>query len=50
MLNSDTVIRLAYAHYVVAFFLAFLGLVHGIDMHYDWQANATADGLKQELI
>lgn len=49
MLNSDTVIRLAYAHYVVAFFLAFLGLVHGIDMHYDWQANATADGLKQEL-
>jgi quinol-cytochrome oxidoreductase complex cytochrome b subunit len=49
MLNSDTVIRLAYAHYVVAFFLAFLGLVHGIDMHYDWQANASADGLKQEL-
>jgi len=35
MLNSDTVIRLAYAHYVVAFFLAFLGLIHGIDMHYD---------------
>lgn len=49
MLNSDTVIRLAYAHYVVAFFLAFLGLSHGIDMHYDWQANAAYDGLKQEL-
>ncbi len=49
MLNSDTVIRLAYAHYVAAFFLAFLGLIHGIDMHYDWQANASADGLKQEL-
>ncbi len=49
MLNSDTVIRLAYAHYVVAFFLAFLGLSHGIDMHYDWQANAVFDGLKQDL-
>lgn len=48
-LNSDTVVRLAYAHYVVAFFLAFLGLVHGVDMHYDWQANAVTDGLKQEL-
>ena len=48
-LNSDTVIRLAYAHYVVAFFLGFLGLVHGIDMHHDWQANASVDGLKQEL-
>lgn len=48
-LNSDTVIRLAYAHYVVAFFLALLGLIHGVDMHYDWQANAPADGLKQEL-
>ena len=48
-LNSDTIIRLAYAHYVVAFFLAFLGLSHGIDMHYDWQANSYCDGIKQEL-
>lgn len=49
MLNTDTIIRLAYAHYMIAFFLAFLGLTHGIDMHYDWQANAVFDGLKQEL-
>jgi hypothetical protein len=35
MLNSDTVVRLSYAHYVVAFYLFFLGLSHGIDMHYD---------------
>ena len=49
MLNSDTVIRLAYAHYVVAFFLGFLGLSHGIDMHYDWQANPHYDGLRQDL-
>jgi quinol-cytochrome oxidoreductase complex cytochrome b subunit len=49
MLNSDTVVRLCYAHYVVAFFLAFLGLSHGIDMHYDWQANPHYDGIKQDL-
>lgn len=48
-LNSDTVIRLAYAHYVLAFLLALFGLIHGVDMHYDWQANASADGMKQEL-
>jgi quinol-cytochrome oxidoreductase complex cytochrome b subunit len=35
LLNTDTMIRLAYAHYLAAFFLAFLGLIHGIDMHYD---------------
>ena len=34
-LNVDTVIRLAYLHYVAAFFLAFLGVIHGTDMHYD---------------
>jgi len=34
-LNSDTMVRLAYAHYLVAFFMAYLGLIHGIDMHYD---------------
>ena len=26
--------RLAYAHYLSAFYLAYLGLLHGIDMHY----------------
>ncbi len=49
LLNTDTVIRLAYAHYVVAFWLAFLGLSHGIDMHYDWQPNSALDGIKPEL-
>lgn len=50
MLNTDTIIRLAYAHYVLAFLLSFLGLSHGIDMHYDWQSNAEFDGLKQEVV
>jgi hypothetical protein len=34
-LNTDTLLRLAYAHYLSAFYLGYLGLLHGIDMHYD---------------
>lgn len=49
-LNTDTVIRLAYAHYVAAFFLFFLGLVHGVDMHYDWKNESSFDGIRQELV
>lgn len=49
-LNTDTIIRLAYLHYVIAFFLAYLGLVHGVDMHYDWKNEASMDGLETEMI
>jgi quinol-cytochrome oxidoreductase complex cytochrome b subunit len=49
-LNTDTLIRLAYAHYVAAFFLAFLGVIHGLDMHYDWKNENSLDGLRSELI
>jgi len=34
-LNCDTLIRLAYAHYLAAFYLAYIALLHGVDMHYD---------------
>ena len=49
LLNSDTIIRLAYGHYVLAFYLGFLGLVHGVDMHYDWKTENNFDGIRQEL-
>jgi quinol-cytochrome oxidoreductase complex cytochrome b subunit len=49
-LNSDTIIRLAYIHYVSAFFLAYLGLIHGVDMHYDWKNEFFYDGLDSEMI
>lgn len=48
-LNTDTVIRLAYLHYVLAFFLSYLGLIHGIDMHYDWKNESSVDGLEIEM-
>lgn len=48
-LNADTVVRLAYLHYTLAFVLAYLGLYHGVDMHYDWKPEEAYDGIKQEL-
>ena len=48
-LNCDTVIRLAYAHYVSAFFLFYLGIIHSFDMHYDWKSEAFFDGVETEI-
>lgn len=48
-LNSDTLIRLAYAHYLSAFYMGYLGLLHGIDMHYDWKNESSYDGLEPEM-
>lgn len=49
-LNTDTLIRLAYAHYVSAFFLVYLGVLHSFDMHYDWKNEVFFDGLEIELV
>ena len=49
-LNVDTVIRLAYAHYISAFFLAFIGLLHGIDIHYDWKSDSFFNSIEPELV
>lgn len=48
-LNTDTLIRLAYGHYLSAFYMAYLGLLHGIDMHYDWKNESSYDGLDVEM-
>lgn len=48
-LNTDTMIRISYLHYLVAFYMAYLGLIHGIDMHYDWKNETTYDGLDTEM-
>lgn len=49
-LNTDTMIRLAYMHYLSAFYMAYLGLIHGVDMHYDWKNETTFDGLDTEMV
>ena len=48
-LNSDTIIRLAYGHYISAFFVFLLAIIHGIDLHYDWKSEAAYDGIELEL-
>lgn len=48
-LNSDTLIRLAYAHYLSAFYLTYIAVVHALDMHYDWKNESIYDGLFQEM-
>jgi quinol-cytochrome oxidoreductase complex cytochrome b subunit len=48
-LNTDTLIRLAYAHYVLAFLLFVLATTHSIDMHYDWKPDYHYDGMDNEL-
>jgi hypothetical protein len=42
-------VRLAYGHYLLAFFMAYLGLIHGIDMHYDWKNETSFDGVDAEM-
>lgn len=49
-LNCDTLLRMAYGHYCIAFFMGFLGLIHGIDMHYDWKNESSWDGINTELV
>jgi hypothetical protein len=38
-----------YLHYIIAFYLLFLGILHGIDMHYDWKPKAFYSGVQNQL-
>lgn len=49
-LNVDTIVRLAYLHYLVAFYLFYLGVIHAVDMHYDWSHDYNWDGLQNEVV
>jgi len=46
---SDTLIRLAYGHYVVAFCLGYASFIHTIDIHYDWKNKTAMDGMAANL-
>lgn len=48
-LNTDTTIRLAYAHYLSAFFMFYAAVIHCLDMHFDWKNESSEDGLNEEL-
>ena len=48
-LNCDTLIRLAYLHYLSAFYLTYISITHSIDMHYDWKNDSNFSGYQTEL-
>lgn len=48
-LNTDTLIRLAYLHYILAFFTFYLAYLHSLDMHYDWKTEFGFDSIAQEI-
>ena len=49
-LNTDTIVRLAYAHYLSAFYMLYVGILHAIDMHYDWKTESAYDAIDLELL
>jgi len=49
-LNTDTLIRLAYIHYILGFYMFYLAVLHAIDMHYDWKNESAFDGLEHEIV
>lgn len=49
-LNSDTMIRLAYGHYVSAFYMVYLGVLHSFDMHYDWKTESSFDAIDHSMV
>lgn len=48
-LNTDTTIRMMYAHYCLAFYLIYLSVCHAMEMHYDWKDSQITDGLDLRL-
>ena len=48
-LNTDTTIRMMYAHYCLAFYLLYVSICHALEMHYDWKDSQITDGLELRL-
>ena len=49
-LCCDTLIRMAYGHYVLAFYLFYVSFIHSLVMHYDWKNEVSMDGLQGHLV
>lgn len=48
-LNTDTVTRVGYIHFILGIFVGVLSVYHGVDMHYDWKTDSDYDGVRQEI-
>lgn len=48
-LNIDTILRSMYAHYIIGLYTVYLGILHSLEMHYDWKDFSYVDGVEFEL-
>lgn len=48
-LNTDTVLRSMYAHYILGLMCIFFGGMHAVSMHYDYKDSNFYDGLENEI-
>lgn len=49
-LNTDTVVRIAYIHYIISLFILLVSVLHAIEMHYDWKNSLMDDGMEISLL
>lgn len=47
-LNSDTIIRAMYIHYILGLLTVLLGVMHALIMHYDYKDSTVFDGSENE--
>jgi len=47
-LNSDTIIRAMYIHYILGLLTILLGVMHALIMHYDYKDSTVFDGSENE--
>ncbi len=48
-LNTDTIIRSMYIHYILGFVCFFFGVLHALIMHYDYKDSSFFNGIEHEL-
>lgn len=48
-LNTDTLFRLSYAHYLVSLGLLVYAGIHAFEMHHDWKDSNFEDGIQITL-
>ncbi len=48
-LNTDTILRSMYAHYILGLYTIYLGIFHSLEMHYDWKDFSMNDCNEFEL-
>lgn len=48
-LNTDSLIRMMYAHYCLAFLLLYVSICHALAMHYDWKDSQINNNMEIRL-